>query len=206
MGEGKGVGSCPECGTPGSFAGQLVCQGCFVPFALMASAHAAAEPHSFATAPTEPRRRPGTAAPSVPAGRPAPVPPQDSEHTRVINVVPSAPPRPPAPGTRRDVPVHALRLRFPGGQIVEVAAGHGIRLGRDPQLCPAVTFLADRDNLSRIHARIDVEPGGAAWITDEASTNGTFVRGYRLSPHQTAPLRPGDAFRLAADVNVSVLP
>jgi hypothetical protein len=208
MGDGTGAGSCPECGTPGSFAGQLVCQGCFVPFALMASAHAAAEPHSFATAPTEPLHRPGAVAPSPPEGRAAPAPaqPQDSEHTRVFNVVPSAPLRPPAPGTRRDVPLQALRLRFPGGQIVEVAAGHGIRLGRDPQLCPAVTFLAERDNLSRIHARIDVELDGAAWITDEASTNGTYVRGYRLSPHQTAPLRPGDAFRLAADVNISVLP
>jgi hypothetical protein len=208
MGEGTGVGNCPECGTPGSFAGQLVCQGCFVPFALMASAHAAAEPHSFATAPTEPLRRPGTPLPAAPVNPPAPAPPQgrDSEHTRVMNVVPAAPPRPPAPGTRRDAPPRVLRLRFPGGQIVEVAAGHGIRLGRDPQLCPAVTFLAARDNLSRIHARIDVEPDGAAWITDEGSTNGTYVRGYRLSPHQNAALRPGDDFRLAADVNVSVLP
>lgn len=215
MGEGTDVGNCPECGTPGSFTGQLVCQGCFVPFALMASAHAAAEPHSFATAPTEPLHRPGTPRPgtprpAAPANRaaPAPTPPQgqDSEHTRVMNVVPAAPPRPPAPGTRRDAPLSALRLRFPGGQIVEVAAGHGIRLGRDPQLCPAVTFLAERDNLSRIHARIDVEPDGAAWITDEASTNGTYVRGYRLSPHQTAALRPGEDFRLAADVTISVLP
>lgn len=208
MGEGTGVGNCPECGTPGSFTGQLVCQGCFVPFALMASAHAAAEPHSFATAPTEPLQRPGTPRPAAPVDRAVPAPPQrrDSEHTRVMNVVPAAPPRPPAPGTRRDAPPRVLRLRFPGGQIVEVAAGHGIRLGRDPQLCPAVTFLAARDNLSRIHARIDVEPDGAAWITDEGSTNGTYVRGYRLSPHQTAALRPGDDFRLAADVNVSVLP
>ncbi|MFI0719665.1 FHA domain-containing protein [Streptomyces sp. NPDC021203] len=99
-----------------------------------------------------------------------------------------------------------MRLHFPDGEIVEVAAGYSIRLGRDPQLCPAVTFLARRDNLSRVHAWVGVETDGSAWITDEDSTNGTFVRGYRLTPNEATPLRPGDTFRLAADVHVNVLP
>jgi FHA domain-containing protein len=218
MREGTGVGSCPECGTPGSFTGQLVCQGCFVPFALMASAHAAAEPAVSPTAPTQ--RLPGPAGPP-PAGPgpglPGPgtseagpsdaVPSQggaESEYTRVINVIPGMLPRPAR--TRRDVPVDTLRLRFPGGDVVEVAPGHSIRLGRDPQLCPAVTFLAGHDNLSRIHAKVGVETDGTAWIADESSTNGTYVRGYRLRTDETAPLKPGDTFRLAADVHVSVLP
>ncbi|WP_329174013.1 FHA domain-containing protein [Streptomyces sp. NBC_01477] len=213
MREETGVGSCPECGTPGSFAGQLVCQGCFVPFALMASVHAAAEPPLSSTAATERLSRPGAPQPAV-SGPDTPGagqahadpghPGAESEYTRVINVIPGSLPRPAR--TRRDVPVHALRLHFPGGQIVEVAPGYSIRLGRDPQLCPAVTFLADRDNLSRIHAKVGADADGAAWITDEGSTNGTYVRGYRLAANDTAPLRPGDTFRLAADVNVSVLP
>lgn len=208
MREETGVGSCPECGTPGSFAGQLVCQGCFVPFALMASAHAAAEPPPSSTAATERLPRPPAPRPAAPdtGPRPADLPQaaRDSEHTRILNVVPSALPRPAR--TRRDALQHCLRLQFPGGRTVEVAPGFSIRLGRDPQLCPAVTFLADRDNLSRIHARVGVDADGSAWIADEDSTNGTYVRGYRLTANQTAPLRPGDTFRLAADVHVSVLP
>jgi hypothetical protein len=210
MREETGAGSCPECGTPGSFAGQLVCQGCFVPFALMASAHAAAGPRVSPTAPTE--RLPGSV-PPMPAEPPDLPPPgardggavdEDSERTRVIHVIPGAPPRP--AGTRRDVPLKVLRLHFPDGEVVEVAPGYSIRLGRDPQLCPAVTFLARRDNLSRIHARVGVEADGSAWIADEGSTNGTYVHGYRLPSNEQAPLRPGDTFRLAADVNVNVLP
>lgn len=213
MREETGVGSCPECGMPRSFAGQLVCQGCFVPFALMAAAHAAAVPPVSPTAPTERLPRPGVPAqgPPVRGTRgpgPAPGEPQDArgdtEYTRVINVIPGALPR--AARTRRDFPVDALRLHFPSGEVVEVAPGYSIRLGRDPQLCPAVTFLAERDNLSRIHARVGVEADGSAWITDEGSTNGTYVRGYRLTANDKAELRPGDTFRLAADVHVSVLP
>ncbi|NUP38345.1 MAG: FHA domain-containing protein, partial [Streptomyces sp.] len=190
----------------GSFAGQLVCQGCFVPFALMASVHAAAEPTDSPTPVTErlPRPAPRRAAdprdPAPGAGAAA----EDSEHTRVINVIPGVLPRPAR--TRRDVALHVLRLHFPDGETVEVAAGYSIRLGRDPQLCPAVTFLARRDNLSRIHARVGVEADGSAWITDEGSTNGTYVRGYRLGANEAAPLQPGDTFRLAADVTVNVLP
>ncbi|MFG1808331.1 FHA domain-containing protein [Streptomyces sp. NPDC049040] len=213
MREEQGVGSCPECGTPGSFTGQLVCQGCYVPFALMAAVHAAAEPPPFLTAPTVRLARPGAprpaaAGPDTPeAAPPRAEPPRaaaEAEYTRLTNLVPGA--RPGSERTRREASVHALRLCFPGGDVVEVAAGFSIRLGRDPQLCPAVVFLADRDNLSRIHARVGLETDGTAWITDEDSTNGTYVGGYRLATNQRAPLRPGDTFRLAADVHVSVLP
>lgn len=215
MREESGAGPCPECGTPGSFPGQLVCQGCFVPFALMASGHAATRPPVSPTAPTERLPRPAVPRPltqPVPAPHASgEAPPQalaDTEYTRVINVIPGTLPAPaPAPAqTRRDDPRAALRLRFPSGDIVEVAPGHSIRLGRDPQLCPAVTFLAGHDNLSRIHAHVGVEADGTAWITDETSTNGTFVRGYRLATNYAAPLRPGDTFRLAVDVHVTVLP
>lgn len=52
------------------------------------------------------------------------------EHTRVIAVLSGT------AKTRRDTPARALRLRFPGGEIVPVEPGYRLRLGRDPQMCP----------------------------------------------------------------------
>lgn len=184
MRDGTGTGVCPECGTPGVRPGQLVCQGCFVPFSLMAP----------------PRDQDDDPDPTAHLPQVDP----DNEQTRVINMIPGALPRPAQ--TRRDTPPRALRLSFPGGEIVPVEPGVRIRIGRDPQLCPAVAFLATRDNLSRLHATVAVEVDGSAWISDEGSTNGTFAHGYRLGPGDRAPLRPGDRIRLAADVNVNVLP
>jgi hypothetical protein len=129
--------------------------------------------------------------------------PAEAEHTRIINVIPGALPR--TAQTRRDAPARALRLSFPSGEIVAVPLGEQIRLGREPQLCPAVAFLAAHDNLSRLHATVGVELDGSAWIVDEGSTNGTFVHGYRLAVRERAPLRPGDKVRLAADVNIRVM-
>lgn len=183
MPEKTGTGVCPECGAAGAQPGQLVCQGCFVPFSLMTPV------------------RDGDEDPDPTAVLPQVDP--DSQLTRVINLIPGALPRPAQ--TRRDVPPRALRLRFPSGEIVPVEPGVRMRLGRDPQLCPAVSFLAVHDNLSRLHATVAVENDGAAWITDEGSTNGTFVHGYRLAADERATLRPGDTIRLAADVTVRVL-
>lgn len=178
------TGVCPECGTAGAQPGQLVCRGCLVPFSLM----------------TPPPRN-GADDPDPTAVLPQVDP--DAEHTRILTVNAGLLPRPAL--TRRDTPPRALRLSFPSGEIVPVEPGVRIRLGRDPQLCPAVAFLAVHDNLSRLHATVGVEADGTAWIADEGSTNGTFAHGYRLGPGDRAPLRPGDKIRLAADVNVHVL-
>jgi hypothetical protein len=178
------AGDCPECGTVGAQPGQLVCRGCLVPFSLM-----------------PPPPRDGEDDPDPTAVLPQVSP--DGERTRVFTVIPGLRPR--AAQTRRDTPPRALRLSFPSGEIVPVEPGVRIRLGRDPQLCPAVAFLAVHDNLSRLHATVGVEADGTAWIADEGSTNGTFAHGYRLGPGDRAPLRPGDKIRLAADVNVHVL-
>lgn len=111
---------------------------------------------------------------------------------------------PTRPGiTRRDAPGRALRLVFPDGAAV-VEPGGRIRLGRDPRQCPDVRFLVSRDNLSRVHATVGVDPDGSAWITDEGSTNGTFVRGSRIAAGERVALLPGDALRLAADVTARV--
>lgn len=183
MPEQTGTGTCPECGIAGVLPGQLLCRGCFVPFSLMTPV------------------RGGEHDPDPTAALPQVDP--DAEHTRIINLIPGALPRPAQ--TRRDEPVRALRLRFPDGEIVPVEPGARVRLGRDPQLCPEVGFLAKHDNLSRRHATVGVESDGSGWITDEGSTNGTFVRGYRLAPRTREPLHPGDTIRLAADVTVRVL-
>ena len=186
MGQETGAGPCPECGVTGAHPGQLVCQGCFVPFSLMTPARN--DPDSG------PDPDPTKALPQIDP---------EAEHTRVFTVRPGA--LPGAAQTRRDSPPRALRLRFPGGEIVPVEPGVRIRLGRDAQFCPAVGFLAVHDNLSRIHATVAVEADGSAWITDEGSTNGTFVHGYRLAADERAAVRPGDTIRLAADVTVRVL-
>ncbi len=46
----------------------------------------------------------------------------------------------------------------------------------------------DHGSVSREHARIHAE-GGAAWITDLGSRNGTWIRERRLEPHKPARLR-----------------
>jgi FHA domain-containing protein len=183
MPEKTGTGVCPECGTPSAQPGQLVCQGCFVPFSLMKPVQ-------------DPEDDPDPTAvlPQVDA---------DADDTRVIGLIPGAMPRPAQ--TRRDAPPRSLKLHFPGGDVVAVEPGVRIRLGRDPQLCPAVGFLAPHDNLSRLHATVAVESDGAAWIIDEGSTNGTFVHGYRLAAGKRTTILPGDTIRLAADVSVRVL-
>ncbi|MEW2520977.1 FHA domain-containing protein [Actinacidiphila alni] len=206
MGEGAGGTACPECGVEVR-PGQLLCQGCFVPFSLM--------PGSSVLPGTS--RMHGTPASGTPRDRPPAAPEAavllphrrsaadaEPEHTRVLNAIRGGLPRPAE--DHQEAPSRALHLRFPGGETVPVEPGHMIRLGRDPRRCPAVPFLAAHDNLSRIHATIGVEADGSAWVADESSTNGTFAHGYRLAPGERSPLRPGDSIRLAADVTVRLLP
>ncbi|WP_335978925.1 MULTISPECIES: FHA domain-containing protein [Streptomycetaceae] len=195
MGEETGGGRCPACGTTGAQPGQLVCQGCYVPFALMA---APAGPDAMAPAGAVDAMASAQPADARPAADP------HTEHTRVIGRRGDAGAG--SDSTRRDAPALALRLGFPGGQVVAVEPGRHIRLGRERRLCPAVAFLAAHDNLSRLHATVAVEPDGSASITDEGSMNGTFLHGYRLPPNEPAVLNPGDVVRLAADVTVRVLP
>jgi hypothetical protein len=195
---------CPQCGTDRQ-PGQLLCHSCYVPFSLatLAVSVAVTEPAKHVPAPGPAvQPSPPRAGSTEPADRRSPAG-GDPDHTRVIKVIPGAQHGPAE--TRRDAPPRALRLRFPNGEIVPVEPGVRIRLGRDAQMCPAVKSLAAYDNLSRLHAVVGVETDGSAWITDEGSTNGTFVHGYRLAPEERATLRPGDTVRLASDVTVNVL-
>lgn len=189
MGEQDGTRTCPGCGAAGVLPGQLVCRVCYVPFALVPPPMEAA--HASMAADRDPGRDPAPMASDRAA----------EADTRVID-------RPSltldAPG--KVAPPHALALRFSGGQTIALARGEQVRLGREPRLCPRVGFLTGHSDLSRLHATVAVDAEGTATVTDEDSTNGTFVDGHRLAPRDTTVLRPGSTLRLAADVTVLVLP
>ena len=97
-----------------------------------------------------------------------------------------------------------LRLAFPTGN-VEVPAGTTLLLGRDPAESLVAAAFADYDNVSRRHATVAVDDNGTATITDERSTNGTFVNGDRILPGRPVRLADGDVVRLAADVSAAVI-
>jgi pSer/pThr/pTyr-binding forkhead associated (FHA) protein len=75
--------------------------------------------------------------------------------------------------------------------------------GRAFELCDRVNTIGrSRENtlplpdphISRFHARIDLEEHGFV-LVDLGSTNGTFVRGRRVTRH---PLEPGDRLQLGS--------
>lgn len=91
-------------------------------------------------------------------------------------IVRFAPVEPPAPAPAA-LPEGALELPTSGELLV----------GRDP----AADLVLEHPSVSRRHARIASGPAGHV-IEDVGSTNGTFLRGERLSPHVPSPLRDGD--------------
>ncbi|GAA2075472.1 FHA domain-containing protein [Actinomadura alba] len=102
---------------------------------------------------------------------------------------------------RQQAPV--LRLVFATGEL-RVALGQHLVLGRDAGQSPVAATFTRYDNVSRRHSTVWLDPAGAAWVRDERSTNGTFVNDQRLPPGAEAPLRDGDALRLAADATGTV--
>ena len=83
----------------------------------------------------------------------------------------------------QEVPVHDGRVSFGRGG----DADHRI----------------DDDGLSRLHATVYQE-GERVWITDENSTNGTFVNGERV-PLNGTPLNDGDIVRIGNHTNLQVV-
>lgn len=76
------------------------------------------------------------------------------------------------------------------GRTVPLSRGENV-IGRDPRC----TIWIDASGVSRRHARIDVDGGGAT-IVDLASSNGTFVAGHRVS--EPRRLADGDVVELGA--------
>lgn len=77
-------------------------------------------------------------------------------------------------------------------------------LGRDPKLTDVQLFnLDDQTSVSSLHATIFFDQG-KFWITDDNSTNGTYVNGRKLTPNDPFELKDnaeiilGDVFRQGA--------
>ena len=79
--------------------------------------------------------------------------------------------------------VGRLIIQLQGRDIREKSLGHGhVLIGRS-KLCD---ICIDRPNVSRHHALI-VYSGETATLVDLASTNGTYVDGYRVKYHELSP-------------------
>jgi DNA-directed RNA polymerase subunit RPC12/RpoP len=106
-------------------------------------------------------------------------------------------------GRRRRISPVVMRITFPTGN-VDIPAGTSVLLGRDPAESLVAAAFAHFDNVSRRHATVQVDDFGHASITDENSTNGTYVNDDRVLPGNEVRLVDGDRVRLAADVTGSV--
>src|SRR5579872_5446587 len=104
---------------------------------------------------------------------------------------------------RRGISGVVLRITFPTGN-VDIPAGTSVLLGRDPAESLVAAAFAHFDNVSRRHATVQVDDSGHASITDENSTNGTYVNDDRVLPGAEVRLVDGDRVRLAADVTGDV--
>lgn len=84
---------------------------------------------------------------------------------------------------------HLVRLDLQQVQPIEGL----VIIGRHPACSYVVASNDGRAGISGRHASISVE-GNAAWLEDLGSTNGTYVRGQRIT--QRTRLASGDRFRL----------
>ncbi len=98
-----------------------------------------------------------------------------------------------------------VRLRLPTGRILTLPGAGPWLIGRRTR-----TSAPDIDaqewgarHVSRQHARLEWRRDGL-YLVDLGSTNGTWVNGYRLSPHEPKRLQDGDLVRWA-DWEVQVL-
>jgi two-component system cell cycle response regulator len=81
------------------------------------------------------------------------------------------------------------------GAMLRLAPG-GTRLGRATES----TFQLSEISISRRHATIDADAQGVVRLTDLGSTNGTFLNGRRLRPHEPFRLKDGDRVQLGSSV------
>jgi len=72
----------------------------------------------------------------------------------------------------------------------------GASLGRSAK----TTIQLDDITVSRQHAFVAVDAEGGVQITDEGSSNGTFVNGVRVAVDRPTPLKDGDRIQLGTNV------
>jgi pSer/pThr/pTyr-binding forkhead associated (FHA) protein len=98
----------------------------------------------------------------------------------------------------RPAPTPSVRVVAGPSAGQEVELGNGLLIGRSYGEPGA---LGGDSRLSRRHARIAREPGGAFFIEDTGSTNGTLLNGEQLRGAQ--PLRSGDEIKVGASTLVA---
>ena len=64
--------------------------------------------------------------------------------------------------------------------------------------------VIDLPQISGHHAKFDLFPSGAVYVTDLASSNGTWVDGKRLTPHAREEVKPGQRVALSRQLIVEV--
>lgn len=85
--------------------------------------------------------------------------------------------------------------------IADMAGQRGISIGRDGSICNIALAEA---SISRKHVLFELTDGGTVVITDQASTNGTFLNGRRLTPgEERVPLEDGSILALG-DITLRV--
>lgn len=74
--------------------------------------------------------------------------------------------------------------------------GRGFTAGAGPDN----DLVADLDQVSTEHARLELYPSGDVYITDLGSTNGTWVEGRRLVAGERCQVRPGERIALSSQL------
>ncbi len=70
---------------------------------------------------------------------------------------------------------------------------------------PGVDIVIDVPQVSSRHATLELFPDGSVWLTDEASTNGTFLDGKQLRRGERVPVRPGQLIGLSRHVTYALV-
>ena len=89
----------------------------------------------------------------------------------------------------------SVALRLPNGRSINLTPGDRLVLGRGKE-SPLAELATD--NISRVHAVITVQRDGA-FLTDEGSTNGTFLNGSQIQPRREYRLQGSTAISLGTD-------
>lgn len=98
------------------------------------------------------------------------------------------------PGVRHSAYLIVIRGGIPGTMLR--MGDEGASLGRSSEN----TFPLDDMTVSRRHAIVRMDEHGQVTVTDESSTNGTFLNGDRLAPGRTFPVEDGDRIQLGSGV------
>jgi diguanylate cyclase (GGDEF)-like protein len=83
---------------------------------------------------------------------------------------------------------------IPGSMIL--LSEHGTSLGRSPES----TFQFEDITVSRRHALVAINSDGSVSVTDQGSTNGTFVNGKAVNARRSVRLADGDRIQLGTKV------